>query len=445
MRSLRSRHVSLCLTSIALCLSCGEGSDSSNVQTSVVDGTPTTNGTIPNTGDSNNPTPTVAPNPSNGPSPTPSSSQPQPDGPTAVGPDSTGVVTNPTPPGPTGPTGPTGPVGPTSTDGPSPDPTQVGPDNTQNPDPGPTPTGNDGAGGMPPDVEEPDVDEGGKMNASKGSRTDVAQDYLRLGDIRILNNNWGSEDIGCGEANSTMNVFVNDDGRFGWEFNRGNCAQAGDSSHPDFPQLEFGIHPFGIGSADATSPNFSSTTLMPIQIGDVTSASVTLQDLTIDLQQGGSWNITMEFWLSERNPLEPNPGVYAEIMTFWGWQGGRWPPSPGTEGASDGGSGTGDNVSAGDKSYTLWVQRNQWAGGWRYFQFRANDGPQNGFSGKVDVKAFLDYLKSRPDDGNPYPDTLWLTRMEVGSEIDNNTQGRVSMSGVTFEVNGESRSQVFGP
>jgi len=284
----------------------------------------------------------------------------------------------------------------------------------------------------------PDLDEMGKANAMPGDMTSVPQDYLRLGDIRILNNNWGSEDLGC---NAEMSVFVNQDSSFGWSFNRGDCDTGNSNQNPDFPQIEFGIHPFGIGSDLVTSPEFSSTELLPLQIKDIQSSSVNVQNLNANLQREASWNITFEFWLSERDPVnDPNPGVYAEIMTFWGWQGGRWPSSPGADGAQDGGSGTGAQVSSGGKSYTLWVQRDNWASGWRYFQFRADDGPQRSFNGTVDVKALLDYLVNQ----RGYSADLWVTRLEVGSEIDDETQGTVTMSGISFEVNGETRAATLG-
>lgn len=293
---------------------------------------------------------------------------------------------------------------------------------------------NEGSGG-----NGPDVDANGKENASPGDMTSTNQDYLRLGEIRILNNNWGSEDLGC--ANSHFSVFVNQDSSFGWTFDRGTCGGMG--SKPDFPQIEFGIHPFGIGSPLATSPEFSSTTLLPIQVKDVSSASVTIEDLNVVLEKEGSYNITFEFWLSERNPVtDPNPGVYAELMTFWGWQNGRWPEDgPGMNGSADGGSGTGDKVNSDGKPYTLWVQRDIWADGWRYFQFRADDGPKKNFDGKVDVKPLIDYLVN----SRGYSKDYWVTRLEVGSEIDDETKGTVTMKGVTFEINGEQRSEVIVP
>jgi hypothetical protein len=278
----------------------------------------------------------------------------------------------------------------------------------------------------------PDVDQMGKSNAKPGDMTSTVQDYLRLGDVRILNNNWGSAELGC---NAPMSVFVNTDSTFGWNFNRGDCDTQATNAKPDFPQLEFGIHPFGIGSSQATSPDFSSTTLLPIQLKSVQSATVAIQNMAATFQQETSWNITFEFWVSQRNPItDPNPGVYAEIMTFWGWQNGRWPSSPD-------GNGSGSTISSGGKTYTLWVQDDAWANGqWRYFQYRAGDGPQKSFNGTLDVKPFIDYLVN----SRGYSGDFWLTRLEVGSEIDDMTQGTVKFNGVTFSVNGQSRSAVFG-
>jgi hypothetical protein len=237
-----------------------------------------------------------------------------------------------------------------------------------------------------------------------------------------------------------MSVFVNQDRSFGWTFNRGDCDTANSNQKPDFPQVEFGIHPFGVGNALATSPDFSSTTLLPLQIRNITSASVNIQGLNIQLQRGGSWNITFEFWLSQQNPnTQGNAGVHTELMTFWGWQSGRWPSAPGADGSQDGGSGAGQTVNTGNKTYTLWVQRDMWADGWRYYQFRADDGPQQSFNGKLDVMPFIDYLKNN----RGYNQDYWITRLEVGSEIGDNTKGRVSLSGITFEVNGQTRSAVI--
>jgi hypothetical protein len=416
MRNPTSLHISTCVIPLALLVSCGEpeGPDSGSTLT-----VPSPQSTVqPSaTGPSGSPVnPVVTPSTI---TPAATSNAPPP-GATASTGAPPGPVVNPTP-STTSVVGPTGSTAPAPTTGPT----------------GPTAGQDTGGNTTSEEVDQPDVDQTGKANATLGSRSDVPQDYLRLGEIRILNNNWGSEDLGCTAPNSTMSVFLNQDGGFGWDFSRGDCAAPTDSSHPDFPQVEFGIHPFGIGSPLATSPEFSSTTLLPLQIKDINSASVSVDNLTINLQNQDSWNITFEFWLSEGNPLEPNPKVYAELMTWWGWDAGRWP-------CGDGGVQYSDRVTAGSMDYTLCHQNDNWADGWRYYQFRAGDGSDGNikrdFNGNVDVKALLEYLVTQRN----YSRDLWVTRLEVGSEIDDNTSGTVSMRGITFEINGESRSQIIG-
>jgi len=280
------------------------------------------------------------------------------------------------------------------------------------------------------------TDANGKANWTPGATTSGTRDYLRSCDIRLINNNWGAQALNCSSGSNQYSVFVNQDGSFGWNFNRGNCDAQDGGQNPDFPEVEFGVHPFGKGNSLATSPDFSSTSLMPIQIKDIKTASVTVNNMNIQLQQSTSWDITFEFWVSQRNPItDSSPGVYAELMTFWGWQNGRYPEPPNGKGPT--GSGAGDQVSAGAKSYKLEVQSDSWANGqWRYFQFRSTDGPQTNFSGKIDVKALIDYLVTK----RGYSSDFWISRFEVGSEIDDMTQGKVTVDSISFEVNGETRT-----
>jgi hypothetical protein len=267
------------------------------------------------------------------------------------------------------------------------------------------------------------VDGNGTPLAKPGDSKTTSRAYLNLGDFRLILNKWGSDELGC---NTSMRIFVNSDRSFGWDFNRGACG--GNKEKPDYPEVEFGIHPFGAGSNLATTPSFPSTNVLPIQVKDIQTASVTVDNLSISLQNANAWNINLEFWLSQRNPVtDPNPGVYAELIVFWGWQ-DTW--------ACDQ---TG-NVSAGAKSYGLCHQSDTWGSGWRYFQFRADGGSQRSFSGRVDVKALIDWLVTN----RGYSRDLWVTRLEVGSEIDDDTSGTVTMRNLTFEVNGTSKSAQFG-
>ena len=120
-----------------------------------------------------------------------------------------------------------------------------------------------------------------------------------------------------------------------------------------------------------------------------------------------------------------NPGVYAEIIIFLDWDNVResstgWP----CENLGNVGN------------YKLCHQKDSWGSGWRFFNFELN-GQQKNFSGKADVKAILDYVKGKY---SGFTDTMWLTRIEVGTEVDDNTQGTAKINNLTFEINGTSKS-----
>jgi hypothetical protein len=273
-----------------------------------------------------------------------------------------------------------------------------------------------GTGGM---MVDPDADQNGVSPAKPGDETSIQFDYLNLGDMRMIVNTWGSADLMCP---TMVRVFVNPDETFGWDFDRGACG--GMKQHPDYPEIEFGVQPF------PSTTSFSSTTLLPAQIKDIMSASVTLDNLVVTIDNATTWNVNFEFWLTERNPLvdREDPGIYAEVIAFFGWQ-DDW--------ACDK---EGDVMSSG-KTWRLCHQDDAWAGGmWRYYQFRDSAGSQNTVDGTVDVKAFLDWLVST----RGFSPDLWVTRIEVGTEIDDNTKGGVLMDNITFEINGTSKSPEFG-
>lgn len=256
-------------------------------------------------------------------------------------------------------------------------------------------------------------------NVKAPASSETNKDFFVMGDLRLINNAWGSAEIGC---NSKYRIFVNEDKSFGWDFDRGGCGDGG--TKPDYPEVEFGIHPFGTNKSLVTSPDSSSTTLLPLQIKDIKTASAKLDNLKIELSAEGSFNMNFEMWLSEQHPVTGNhSNAYAELMTFWAWQSGRWPCDKSGK------------VKAGDDSYNLCHQSDSWAAGWRYYQYRVEGGPKKNYNGRLDIKAMLDALVSLG-----LSKDLWISRFEIGTEIGDNTKGRVTMNNVTFEVNGVAKS-----
>jgi hypothetical protein len=94
-------------------------------------------------------------------------------------------------------------------------------------------------------------------------------------------------------------------------------------------------------------------------------------------------------------------------------------------------------MTAGSASYNLCHQSDTWSSGWRFFNFNLSNGPQNNFSGKADIKAIIDWVRSKY---SGFTDDMWLTRIELGTEVDDNTQGTAKFNNLTFEINGTSKS-----
>jgi len=262
------------------------------------------------------------------------------------------------------------------------------------------------------------------IETTKGVETTVPESYFKMGDMRLIYNNWGSKSLNC---NTPYRVFIEQDGSFGWEFTRGQCG--GDNAAPDYPEIEFGQHPFGFVKDSAKPQDLSSTTLLPLQIKDINSASIKIDQMNINLLEAFSWNICFEMWLTNKEPMTIDTGEcpYAEIMVFWGWQDGRWPCDQ-----------TG-NLTAGTSSYQLCHSVDDWACGWRYIQFRVDNGPMRNYNGTLDVKTILDWIVLNMG----VSQELWVTRFEIGSEIGDNTSGKLTINNLTFEVNGVAKSPEF--
>jgi hypothetical protein len=277
------------------------------------------------------------------------------------------------------------------------------------------------------------VDQAGVALAKPGDSTSASRQYLNLGDMRLINNRWGSDALKC--TGTTQSVFINTDSTLGWNFNRPTCGGA--KADPDFPEVEFGVAPFGTGSSLLTTPAFSSTTLLPIQLKNISSANVTINNFTTTFQKPGYWDSNFEFWISNQDPrTNANAGVYAEVIAFLGWEANRNDSNAG--GWSCDTSGT---MTSASTTYNLCHQSDKWSSGWRFFNFIVNNGPLSTFNTQVDIKAVIDWITTHY---SGFSGDQWLTRIEIGTEIDDNTQGSAKINNLTFEINGASRSVQLG-
>jgi hypothetical protein len=276
--------------------------------------------------------------------------------------------------------------------------------------------GGGGGGAMIPGETKPTV--------TAPATSKVQSDYFVLGEARLLNNNWGAQALGC---KAPYEIFVNADKTFGWKWDRASTKCGGDKSKPDYPEVEFGMHPFGVSQQLITSPDYSSTTLLPIQVKDVTSASVKIEGLSISTTADAAWNMNFEMWFCEQHPATgTHTTAYGETMNWFGWSSDQYNWN-GVLGSLDAG-----------QSYDLFHSDDHWPAGqaqqWKYRQYRLKSSTKQ-FNGTVDVKKILEHLV-----GQGWPKELWISRFEVGTELDDGSAGTVTIKKITFEVNGQQRA-----
>jgi len=277
-------------------------------------------------------------------------------------------------------------------------------------------SGGSGGSGMVPGETKPTV------TAPASSK--VSMDYFVLGETRLLNNNWGAKALNC---SAPYEIYVNADKTFGWRWDRNTTKCGGNLEKPDYPEVEFGMHPFGTSTHLITSPDYSSTTVLPIQIQDVTTASVKVEGLSITTTADENWNMNFEMWFSTEHPATgTHTTAYGETMNWFGWSSNQY-----------GWAGVLDTLDAG-QNYELWHRDDNWpasqAEKWKYRQFRLTNGGKQ-FDGTVDVKKILNYLTAEG-----WPASLWIARFEIGTELDDGSAGTVSIRKITFEVNGQERA-----
>jgi len=263
-----------------------------------------------------------------------------------------------------------------------------------------------------------------KATVTAPANSKVPSDYFVLGEARLLNNNWGAQALGC---KAPYEIFVNADKTFGWKWDRAGTKCGGDKSKPDYPEVEFGMHPFGVSQQLITSPDYSSTTVLPIQVKDVTTASVKIEGLSIATTSDAAWNMNFEMWFCEQHPATgTHTTAYGETMNWFGWSSDQynW-------------NGVLGSLEAG-QSYDLLHSDDHWPAGqaqqWKYRQYRLKNSSKQ-FNGTVDVKKILDHLV-----GEGWPNSLWIARFEVGTELDDGSAGTVTIKKITFEVNGQQRA-----
>jgi hypothetical protein len=256
-----------------------------------------------------------------------------------------------------------------------------------------------------------------------GTTSTMMEQILPLGCMHLVSNRWT-------DPMAAETLFLNADSSFGWSWQRGNTGVMYSwGSPPNYPELEFGINPWGLGT-----PPVSTTDLLPMQLKNMHSASMTVTVDTNIAQAGAGWNLAYEMWLAPDDPTQGTTNPEYEIMVFFGNVANYYPTPPMCDSLVDNVP-CGQQVESGGNSYTLFYSNTQWAGppAYNYLQFRDSANSSAGtFSGTLDIYKFLKLV-------NPSGD-LWVTRFELGNEAYMNTQGTTTIASVSFEVNGTTET-----
>ncbi len=174
---------------------------------------------------------------------------------------------------------------------------------------------------------------------ARGTRY-FGKEVLHLGEIRLETNEWS-------DTNQTTCIFLDHDGTFGIEWKRGSTGHGkGDNPPPpNYPKAEIGIAPWN----PKGEPMKSTSAILPIQLKDLKSASMTL-DVTTTTTTNNGWNLAFELWLSDKDPRTEKTGPKAELMVFLGNQPKYWPWEP-----------KGGTLNDGHNTYTLYETSDEWS------------------------------------------------------------------------------------
>ena len=239
------------------------------------------------------------------------------------------------------------------------------------------------------------------------------KEVLHLGEIFLETNEWS-------DTNQTTCIFLDEDGTFGITWERGDT---GEQYMPNYPKAEIGVAPWNTEG----NPMSSSSALLPIQLKDLESASMTL-DVTTHTTTNHGWNLAFELWLSDEDPTKGKAHPRGEVMIFLGNKPKYWPWEP-----------KGGTLNDGFNTYTLWETSDDWQHWGLYRQWRIGDTDGTvEFKGTIDIFAFLKHHME--EDG--WDENLWVTRFEIGNETYKNSGGTTRFRELSFEVNGQTRSAV---
>jgi len=226
-----------------------------------------------------------------------------------------------------------------------------------------------------------------------------ANDQIKFGSIKILNNLWGAP----AEEKLFSSIFLNDTGVYGWEWSRlqPSLKTGQQFVQPIYPSIRIGGNPWEASNI----PSF------PVKVGDITNLNLKLSYEYLNVK--GTYDLAYDIFLMDTDKPSSNPKRSAEIMICLG-----------TTITQRANSYKGD-YSDGSNTFQLysWVMSD----GRVYYSFVQKSPHKSGTSSVVDAKALFDQLKLNPD--------WYIHGIELGSEIVQGS-GKIQINGFNINLNG---------
>ncbi|GAB3019680.1 fibronectin type III domain-containing protein [Natronobiforma cellulositropha] len=241
-----------------------------------------------------------------------------------------------------------------------------------------------------------------------------SNDQLWVDDALVINNDWAT-------SSADMCISHYGDGSFGWEWYRGETEIHGEDL-PNYPQALIGTKPW---ADDSGVPMF------PIQRNEVTD-----WDVELDVEQERSpneWNFALEWWFTDAQPPGAGDTITHEIMLVL----------ERSEMHTKDGNVVDDAVT--DKygnTFHYWESLPEGPShdsSWGFHIFRTAD---NEIPSHIDLTAILDYLVEDPHDALNDPGVSdgnrWISGVEIGNEIWDETDGDTRVNEFNVRLNGET-------
>ena len=238
-----------------------------------------------------------------------------------------------------------------------------------------------------------------------GCSPKFGKNTISFGPHTLTNNTWGAPK----EEVLTSGIYLNEDNTFGWYWDRQNPLKMMTSDSfvkPIFPNVRIG----------ATVSVESNSKYFPIKLKDINSLifDVSYNYLTLPT---GSYNLSFEMFLSDKNKPNENLVPTAEVMV---WLHRNLFGQPANTYQYD--------ITDQNNTYGLysWVMTD----GHFYASFIMNGQPQFQGQYRVDAKMMLDRLDLNPD--------WYLLGVQLGNEVMDGT-GKIQIDHLVVTINGHKQ------